>query len=77
MSLYTITRVPNRAIHEGFLFMPCVRHANNVINVRECELEELVHDDTAGVGESKERVICEACLESHGSSMNDGFVTHG
>lgn len=56
--------------------LPCMRDANDVVDIREGELEELVHDNTAGIRESKERMIREAGFETHGARVDDGLVAH-
>lgn len=54
-----------------------MRYTDNVVDIRESELQELVHDNTAWIREPKERVICEAGLEAHGARVDDGLVAHG
>jgi len=54
-----------------------MRDADDMVDIREGKFEKLVHDNTAGVRKSKEGMIGEAGFEAHGSSMDDGLVTHG
>lgn len=54
-----------------------MRDANNVIDVTERELEHLVCENGAGVGESKEGVICEDGFEAHCFGVEDCFVAEG
>jgi len=52
-----------------------VRDTDDMVNIREGVLEELVGDDAAHIGKTKERVIREAGLESHGPGMENGLMT--
>lgn len=54
-----------------------MRDTDNMIDIREGKFEKLVHDNTAGIRKSKERMVGKAGFEAHGAGMDDGFVTHG
>lgn len=45
-----------------------------MINICEYDLQELVGYDGASVGKTKQGVIGEDCLDSHGSSVENTFM---
>jgi staphylococcal nuclease domain-containing protein 1 len=51
-----------------------VRHTNDVVHVRQRELEELVGNDTACVCEPKQRMVRKARVHPHGTRVKDGLV---
>lgn len=46
-----------------------------MVNVSQHDFQELVGYDGAAVCKPKQGVICEDCLDAHGTSMDDTFMT--
>lgn len=46
-----------------------------MINIREYDLQELVSNDGTSIGKTEQGVIREDRLDSHGSSMENPFMT--
>ena len=55
-------------------YIPGIGYTNHMINIREYDLQELVGYDGASIGETKQGVISEDCLDSHGSSVENTFM---
>ena len=45
-----------------------------MVDIREYDLQELVGDDGASIGKTKQGVISEHRLDSHGSSVENTFM---
>ena len=48
--------------------------ANDVVDIAQGELEQLIGQDTGGIGEAKERMVREYGADSHGARVQNGFV---
>ena len=53
---------------------PGVWHTNHMIHICQNELQQLVSDNGAAIGKSKQWVVREYSSESHGPRMNKGFM---
>ena len=54
--------------------LPGIGYTNHMIDVREYDLEELVCYDRASIGKTKQGVIGEHGLDSHGSRVENTLV---
>lgn len=48
--------------------------ANDVVYITQCELQEFVGQYGSGIGESKQRMVCEHCAQPHGPRMEDSLL---
>lgn len=49
-------------------------HADTMINITQCKLEEFVGENGSSVGEAKQRVISKGSAQAHGAGVEDGLV---
>lgn len=54
--------------------LPGVAHTDTMINVTQNEFHELIGENSAGISETKKRVISKDSSQTHGAGMQDSLM---